>query len=178
MKKKSGLSDANLYSTKQMLVKLKKHYGEGLSSFSTRQEATVVTLATNLKEIVHNTHTNASKAISSTESIINDIAYYIRAEIKQIGKEKEVYPEAAHVKDKQMNLDHVPPSLPLLLSSIIKSKNSDILVASLVQAIIQATCPRSFLPPLQLAVAVTLEHNYGSRALVYLLSSRFLFFVF
>ena len=86
-------------------------------------------------------------------------------------QEKEVYPEAAHMEDKQMNLDYVPPSLHLLLSSIIKSKNSDILVVSLGQTIIQAKCPRSFLPPLQLAVTVTLEHNYGSRALVDLLSS-------
>ena len=78
-----------------------------MSSFSTRQQATVVTLTTNLKEIVHHTHTNASKTESPIESIIKDIACYIRAEMKQMRKEKEVYPEAGHMKDKQMNLDAV-----------------------------------------------------------------------
>ena len=83
MKEKSGLSDANLYSTKQMLVKKKKHY-VGLSRFyppppPSPQQATVVTLVTNLKGVVHNTHTNAFKDESSIEAIIKDIACYIRA---------------------------------------------------------------------------------------------------
>ena len=85
--------------------------------------------------------------------------------------DRDVYPEASDMKDKKTNLDYIPPCLRLLLSSIIKSKNSDLLVASIGQAIMQAVALRSFLMPLQLAVAISPEHKYGCRALVDLLNS-------
>ena len=49
-------------------------------SFSTHKQATIVTLTDNLKDIVHDTHNNASKADSSMESIIKYVGSYIRAD--------------------------------------------------------------------------------------------------
>lgn len=71
----------------------------------------------------------------------------------------------------ERNTNYIPSSLKTLLKSIIKSKNSEILVASIGQAIMHAVAPNSFLPPLQLAVAVSLEHKYGSKSLINLLNS-------
>ena len=83
----------------------------------------------------------------------------------------QVYPDADTIESMDHNLSVLPVSLRRLLGGIIKSKNADLQTASIGQAIMSATCPRGFLSPLQVGLCVTLDHKYGCRDLIDLLSN-------
>ena len=65
-----------------------------------------------------------------------------------------------------------PDLLKSFLKGILVGKDIDLKLASIAQAIIQATRPRVMLAPLQLGLAVQMHHHFASRFLVDTLSSH------
>ena len=107
-----------------------------------------------MENIIKQAHANARKEDSTMESIIDDVGAYMHAEIKNMQKEKTIYPETDAVKSVTRNFEFIPPSLRRLLSKIIKGKEVMLKIASIGQAIIQAACPRSVLPPIQVEIYI------------------------
>ena len=65
-----------------------------------------------------------------------------------------------------LSLLYVPNLLERFLRYLFVGKDVDLKVASIAQAIIQATRPRSLLAPLQLGLGVQMHHHFSSRFLI------------
>ena len=83
------------------------------------------------------------------DRLIESVGKYIRAEIKSMEHHGNTYPTTADMDSVEGNFTYLPHTLQLLLGRIIKRKHWKLHMASIGQSIMQSTCPRSFLPPLQ-----------------------------
>ena len=162
-------SSGEVYSKKSLQRQLHAHYGDRVSITSSKQQPIIVTLTSNVKHLVQEAHTKVTDDSQNIDALIKVVGSYIRNEIKSADKHIDMYPDASEMKSMDRNLAFLPPSVRLLLQTIIKSKTADLRCASIGQAIMSATCPRAFLSPLQVGLCVTLDQKYGHRDLIDLL---------
>ena len=157
----------DVYSERQLKSELTEYFGDKISITSYRSKANIVTLTENVKSILQEVHEQSKSCDASAEDIIKSAARIIRSEIKSMPnyQEKDTYPNLEDMSSLSHNTHYLPPSLRQLLSSILKSRHSELHTASIGQAIMLCTCPRSFLPPIPLALGITIQHRYGHRQL-------------
>ena len=166
----SEAGSEEVYSKRTLQRQLYAHYGVRVSITSLKQQPLIVTLTSNVKQIVQDAHNKLKEDWTDVDVLIEIVGNYIRNEIKSAEKHNDVYPDAEDIKSLEHNLAFLTPSVRLqLLKTIIKSKSNDLLCASIGQAIMSATCPKRFLTPLQIGMCVTLDHKYGHRDLIDLL---------
>ena len=162
----SEVGSEGVYSKKTLQRMLYEHYGDKVSITSTKQQPLVVTLSSNIKQLVRDAHKKLAEDWDDMDVLIEIVGDYIRNEIKSAEKHKDVYPGAEEIKSLNHNLEILPDSLRKLLTTVIKGKRANLQHASIGQAIMSATCPRGFLLPLQVGLCVTLDHKYGHRDLI------------
>lgn len=93
----------------------------------------------------------------------------VLSDITSINYNKDEYPTADDISKIEFHQNFVPDSLLTLLNGMIKSKNSNLKVVSIAQAIVQAACPRRAIAPLQIALSVLVHHLTGSKFIIRLL---------
>lgn len=79
---------------------------------------------------------------------------------------KAEYPTADDISELKYHTDFLPESLLILLKGLIKTKNSELKIASIGQAIVQAACPRRVIAPLQFGLGVLVRHLLGCKFIV------------
>ena len=79
---------------------------------------------------------------------------------------KETYPLSSGMSSVEIAISFLPESLTLLLDTLIDGADKKLRIASIDQAIMQATRPRALMAPLQLGLAVQMHHHFGSRFLI------------
>ena len=103
---------------------LYEHYGDKVSITSIRQQSLVVTLSSNIKQLVRDAHKILAEEWDDMDVLIKIVGDYIRNEIKSAEKHKDVYPGAEEIKSLNHNLEILPASLRKLLTTVIKGKHA------------------------------------------------------
>ena len=172
MVEQSAVEEGDVYSKKQLKRELELHYGDRVLITSHKQQLLVVSLKSNLTKLVQVAHGRSSERRKSDDmtGVVELAGELIRAEIKSAEKHSSVYPEPEDMGCIDTNLNHLTPFLRLLLQTVMKSRNANLHTIAIGQAIMNSTCPRSFLSPLHLGLSVTLESKYGKRELVDLMN--------
>lgn len=97
--------------------------------------------------------------------MIETAAKLIKADIMSLEYSKAVCPSSVDINSEQ-NIVFVPDSLQTLLRALFSQNDSSVKDASVCQAIIQASRPRTLIAPLQIALSVQMHHHFGSRFLL------------
>jgi superfamily II RNA helicase len=133
----------------------------------------VITLRKTARVILHEFHQNQSLSDPEKEkrNIIKTAANLIKLDIKSIESAKNEYPSVSDIESIEKNLEYLPESLKIFLSSMFSERECLVKLSSIGQAIVQATRPRSLIVPLQIGLAVQMHHTFGSRFLIDSLNS-------
>ena len=165
---KKHLNDGSPYSVPYMKKRLSEHFGDRVVIAEVNGRVDVVTLKTNAASILHNSYLCPKEEHPDADKIriIETSGDLIRNDIKSMEHEKDLYPKTEDLSSLSRNLKYLPESLQLFLRKLITGSDADIKIASIGQAIIQATRPRAAIPPLQIGLAVQMHHHFASRFLI------------
>ena len=96
---------------------------------------------------------------TSTDMIIA-AAKVIKSDIREIQKDKTVYPSLLKMKDLEYESEWVPESLQIFLGLIFPSKLKKI---SIGQCIVQASRSRSMIAPIPFGIGVDLDKSFATK---------------
>ncbi|XP_060587651.1 uncharacterized protein LOC132743142 [Ruditapes philippinarum] len=162
VKKMTELCGDKSYTAKHMKNKLIEHFGSDIVIGNLDGKSDIITLKTTASSIIHNFHKRQQNEQSDEqENIITTAAKLIKNDIQSIQCDKSFYPSSENVKSLKENLAFLPTSLLVFLNNIFVEKNSDVKIATIGQAIMQACIPRNVICPLQLGLLYVIAGNIG-----------------
>ena len=139
MKTYLGDCDSMPYGFTYMKKRIKDHYGDDIIIAEINGKSNMVTSTATASKILHDFHWQSERNDSTREKmrVIETAAKLIKNDIKSIIQSKDYYPMSEEMSAEKA-MEFIPESLCTLLQ-IFFPTNSSIKVASLGQAIIQAT---------------------------------------
>lgn len=90
----------------------------------------------------------------------------ILSDLSTMSYDKSEYPTASDISKMEYNTDFLPDSLVVVLKGLIKTKDANLKIAAIGQAIVQAAYPRRVIAPLQLGLSVLVHHLTGSKFVI------------
>ena len=161
-------TDHEAYGFTYMKQQIKKRFGDKVVITEINGKPNVVTFRSTAAAILQEFHSHSKNESQDDEKlrIIKTAANFIKNDIKSLEQQKEMYPTYSDICSVESVLAFLPESLKLFLQGLFTSRNADLRLGSIGQAIIQATRPRVILAPLQLGLGIQLHHHFASKFLI------------
>ena len=157
-------ADSEAYGQQHMKTKLLEYFGDKIIITDSNGKPKVVTFRTTAATILQEFHVKQKNLDIEAEkmNIIKTAAKLIKNDLKSIKTTNVNYPEID--SDVESHIQYLP--LSAFLGSIVSGKNNSSKMASIGQAIVQAARPRVVIAPLQIGLAVQLNHSFASHFLI------------
>ena len=154
------------YSYPYMKQRLEEHFGDKIIETEIHGKPSVVTFRNKASEVLHEFYSQHDlDPDKNKQRIIETAAKLIKNDIKEVNTSHSVYPGVDEIGIEE-SMNFVPASLQLLLGNLFSGKNLQTKIASIGQAIMQATRPRVLLAHLQIGLGIQLHHHFASRFLI------------
>ena len=153
-----------------MKTKLQEHFGERLIQTEINGKPNVVTFRTTARVVLQDYYSKQQQQKQNTAEekikLVRAAAKLIKEDIKAIETAHEVYPHCNDLTSQEAGIEYLPNTLRVLLEELFAGKKAGVKMASIGQAMMQATRPRVVLAPLQFGLGVQLYHHFSSRFLI------------
>lgn len=165
-----GAGNSDIYTKKWLKEKLKEKYGDDLFFAEMSGRSNVIVFTNNVGKILNNKwyEKRNDDLQKESERIIKTAAKLIIDDVKSTNFDCQVYPSNEDIASIAKGKEFLPKNLQLLMECLVP--DSPVKQVSFGQSIIHALRPRTSLPPVLFALAVELEHVFGSKWLVVLLA--------
>ena len=170
MNQKLANTKYEAYSYSHMKAKLQEHFGERIVQTEINGKPNVVTFRTTARVVLQDYYSNQQQQKKNTTEekikLVQAAANFIKEDIKAIETSHKVYPFCDDLKSQEASIKYLPDTLRVLLEGLFGGKKAGVKVASIGQAMMQATRPRVLLAPLQFGLGVQLYHHIASQFLI------------
>lgn len=162
-------SEEQAYSAVYVKEKLKEHFGDKIVATNLHQKANVVTFHRTASSIISGFYRQPKKEFceaNKARRIVERAAKLLKSDIKNLDVSSYNFPSSDQMVSMEKNLEFIPDLLQLFLCTLFVGKDVEMQIASVGQAIVQATRPRVILAPLQLGLGVQMHHHFVSKFLI------------
>ena len=162
------LAEIEPYGFTYMKSSIQDHFGDSILITEINGKSNVVTFRYTADSIINEFYNQPHSDDSYVEKlkIVQTAAKLLQSDIKRVEQQRDVYPDPCQMSSLNECLGYLPETLHMLLQYLFVGKNTDKKIASIGQAMMQATRPRALVAPLQLGLAVQMHHHFASRFLV------------
>ena len=161
----------DIYSGKSVKRKLLKHYGNRITVTELPGLRNVVSLKETVHKILHDKWYAEKKTNMQDERkrVVEAAAAIVREDIRAFICDCTVYPSVDSLQNEHGMI--VPETLQCFIDGVLHTPPQHRKSRTLIEAIIAATRPRSFISPVLLGIGIYMHRHYASRQLIDLLSS-------
>lgn len=160
--------EAGAYSVVYMKKKVLEHFNNDIVIACVDGKADVITHKAKASVILREFFESTEMANEEEQKfrMIRAVAKILQSEIKQMLASKDTYVINDDLSSVESENDYLPDTLRCLLDELFVGCNRNVKTASIGQCIVQAVRPRALICPLQLSLAVQMDHHFSSRFLL------------
>eukprot|EP00794_Sanderia_malayensis_P002072 gene2072-2349_t len=161
-------STSEAFTSRWMKGRLTEQFKHEIVITEINGKQNVVTFRSKARNILHEFYKSYKSDDVELEKIriIETAAMLLKNEIKECYCSTTTYPSIEDIESLTHSKEFLSQSLQLLLEKMLVAKGSDMRIASIGQAIMQAVRPKAIIAPLRIGLGVQMHRQFGSRFLI------------